>query len=50
MKNNNPFSTGSFEFIGRERELRMLNESIKRGQSVVLYAPLGEGKTALFKE
>lgn len=36
------------EFIGRERELALLNESIRRGQSVVLYAPLGEGKTTLF--
>lgn len=50
MKRNDPFSLFGFEFIGREKELSLLNESIKRGQSIVLYAPLGEGKTALFKE
>ena len=50
MKKKNPFSDSGLEFIGRERELSMLNESIKRGQSVVLYAPLGEGKTTLFKK
>ncbi len=48
MKKKNPFSDSGLEFIGRERELSMLNESIKRGRSVVLYAPLGEGKTTLF--
>ena len=46
---SNPFSIGG-EFIGRERELALLNESIRRGQSVVLYAPLGEGKTTLFNK
>lgn len=50
MKRNDPFSLVGFEFIGRERELSLLNESIKKRQSIVLYAPPGEGKTALFKE
>ncbi len=48
MKRKNPFSNSGLEFIGRERELSLMNESIKRGQSIVLYAPRGEGKTALF--
>lgn len=50
MKRKNPFSYSSLEFIGREKELSLLNESINRGQSVVLYAPLGEGKTTLFNK
>lgn len=49
MKRSNPFSING-DFIGRERELALLNDSIKRGQSVVLYAPLGEGKTTLFNK
>ena len=51
-KTKNPFNNlkRDLELIGRKRELSLLNESIKRGQNIVIYAPRGEGKTALFNQ
>ena len=50
-KTKNPFNNlkRDLELIGRKRELSLLNESIKRGQNIVIYAPRGEGNLDLIR-